>query len=422
MFKWFRPFKALVENQIGKKIKTLRTDNRTEYESNEFNDFYRVVDIKNETIVPYTQKQNGVTERKNQTIMEPTCAMIYDQGLPKFLWGEAANTTVYVQNRSPHPALDFKTPEEVFICKKPNVSHFIIFGCPAYFHVPKEKRNKLEASGKKGIFVEYNENSKAYRIYVPGQRDVEVRRDVTFDEDIALKKVEDLPISRKDDDDAAEKQEPSMNEPMPNVDDPMVPLGPPPDDPSTSRKRPLWLKGTLQGVEKHTAPRGTFRESKKSNRYQGYLVAMSTIIQVEPCTSKEAIKHQEWKDAMNEEYKSIMKNDIWEVMPRPKDKSVVTSKWIYKIKHGADGSVEKHKARFVGRGFSQKEVDYDEIFALVAQYTTIRSIIALTTNHGWSLHQIDIKTAFLHGSLKEEVYLEQLRGFKYKIKGLMYAG
>ena len=205
MFKWFHSFKALVENQTGKKIKTLTTNNGTEYESNEFNDFCREVGIKRETSVPYTPKQNDIAERKNRTIMEATCAMIYDQGLPKFLWGEAANTTVYVQNRSLHQALDFKTPEEFFTGKKPHVSHFRIFDCPVYFHVPKWKKNKLEASRKKGIFVSYIESSKAYRIYVPDQRDVEVSRDVIFDEDTALGKARDLPIPRKDNDHAAGK-------------------------------------------------------------------------------------------------------------------------------------------------------------------------------------------------------------------------
>ena len=89
------------------------------------------------------------------------------------------------------------------------------------------------------------------------------------------------------------------------------------------------------------------------------------------------------------------------MVPRPKDKSVVTAKWLYKIKHGSDGSAKKFKARFVARGFSQKEgVDYDDIFAPVARYTTIRSIIALAATQGWSLHQMDVKTAFLHGAIK----------------------
>eukprot|EP00253_Pinus_taeda_P028312 PITA_28312 len=116
---------------------------------------------------------------------------------------------------------------------------------------------------------------------------------------------------------------------------------------------------------------------------------------------------------MNEEYESIMKNDVWDVVPRPQDKYVVTSKWLYKIKQSVDGSAEKFKAIFVARGFSQKEgVDYDEIFAPVARYTTIHSIIALANAQRWNLHHMDVKTAFLHGSLKEEVYVEQPEGFE----------
>jgi hypothetical protein len=79
------------------------------------------------------------------------------------------------------------------------------------------------------------------------------------------------------------------------------------------------------------------------------------VIDSEPSTFDEAAKHKVWKDAMVEEYESILKNDVWEVVPRPQGKSIVTSKWIYKIEHAADGSVEKFKARFVARGFSQKE-------------------------------------------------------------------
>ena len=116
---------------------------------------------------------------------------------------------------------------------------------------------------------------------------------------------------------------------------------------------------------------------------------------------------------MTEEYESIMKNDAWDVVPRPQDKVVVTWKWLYKIKHAVDGSAEKYKACFVARGFSQKEgIDYDKIFAPVARYTTIRSIIALAASQGWNLHQMDVKATFSHGSIKEEFYVEQPGGFE----------
>ena len=85
--------------------------------------------------------------------MEAARTILFDHGLLKFLWGEVVNIAVYIQNRCPHSTLDSKTPEEVFSGKKPDVSHFRVFGCPVYFHVPKEKRSKVDASRKKGMLV-----------------------------------------------------------------------------------------------------------------------------------------------------------------------------------------------------------------------------------------------------------------------------
>jgi hypothetical protein len=105
---------------------------------------------------------------------------------------------------------------------------------------------------------------------------------------------------------------------------------------------------------------------------------------------------------MMEEYQSIMKNDVWEVVPRTEGKSVFTSKWFFKIKHAVDGSIEKYKVRFVARGFSQKEViDYEEISAPIARYTSIKAIISLALVLGWKLHQMDVKTTFLNGQVEE---------------------
>jgi hypothetical protein len=92
---------------------------------------------------------------------------------------------------------------------------------------------------------------------------------------------------------------------------------------------------------------------------------------------------------------------------------VVSSRWLFKIKHAVDGSIEKYKARFVTRGFSQKEgIDYEETFVVVARYTSIRTIIALAAKMKWKLHQMDVKTTFLNGVIEESVYIEQPQGFK----------
>ena len=90
---------------------------------------------------------------------------------------------------------------------------------------------------------------------------------------------------------------------------------------------------------------------------------------------------------MSEEYQSIMKNGVSEIIPRLEDKFVVTSKWIYKIKHATDGSIDKYKARFVARGFSQLEgIDYEEKFAPTTRYMVIRSLVSLAASMGWNVH------------------------------------
>ena len=120
--------------------------------------------------------------------MEVVKTMIHDQDLPMHLWDEAIRAIVYVQKNISLSALGFKTPEVMFTRKKPTVSHLKIFGCPVFVHIPKEKRTKLETSGKKGIFVGYCEVSKAFRIYIPGYHHMEISRDVTFDEDATVNK------------------------------------------------------------------------------------------------------------------------------------------------------------------------------------------------------------------------------------------
>ena len=113
--------------------------------------------------------------------------MLHDQNLHYSFWAEASNTAVYIQNRCPHAILENTTPKEVFLGIKLDLSHLRIFGCHIYIHVPKEKRTKLEPSGKKGIFIGYSETTKGYRIYIPGQRTIEISRDVIFEEDTTFK-------------------------------------------------------------------------------------------------------------------------------------------------------------------------------------------------------------------------------------------
>ena len=139
---------------------------------------------------------------------------------------------------------------------------------------------------------------------------------------------------------------------------------------------------------------------------------ISKIIDSEPAIFEEANKLQVWKEAMQKEYNSILKNNVWEIVSRPAEKFILSSKWIFKLKHATDGSIEKYKVRFVARGFSQKDsIDYDETFAPVARDTSISTIISLVSIFGWKMYQMDVKTAFLNGNIDQEVFIEQLEGF-----------
>jgi hypothetical protein len=169
------------------------------------------------------------------------------------------------------------------------------------------------------------------------------------------------------------------------------------------KRKHAWARELIQDGEKYGVPEGTTRQVKRPKPFSSDTALMCDLLEKEPTCFYEAIQNKEWADAMTEEYQSIIKNYVWEIVPKPKNKDVVSSKWIFKIKHVANGSIEKYKARFVARGFSQKEgIDYEETFAPVDRYTSIRTIIALAANMKWKLHQMDVKTTFINGVIEEK--------------------
>ena len=203
--------------------------------------------IRRELTIPHNPQQNGVAERKNRSIEETVKALLNDQDLSMFLRGEATMMAIYVQIRIPHRILKDMTPEEAFSGKKPNVENLRIFRCPIYSHIPKDKRNKLEPSGKKGIFVGYSDSSKAYRIYIPEQHKIEVSKDVTFNERMAFRKSIEENIEEEEIEELNEESTENVNdekelpdhpmEPCENIDSDIVPK---------TKKRPTCLEATLQ--------------------------------------------------------------------------------------------------------------------------------------------------------------------------------
>ena len=115
---------------------------------------------------------------------------------------------------------------------------------------------------------------------------------------------------------------------------------------------------------------------------------------------------------MEQEYHALLRNKTWTLVPPPPRVNAVDSKWVFKVKKHFDGSIERYKARLVARGFRQRYgLDYENTFSLVVKPTTIRLLLSLAVTRGWSLHQLDVQNAFLHGVLEEEVYMRQPPGF-----------
>ena len=128
----------------------------------------------------------------------------------------------------------------------------------------------------------------------------------------------------------------------------------------------------------------------------------------EPATFQEAINSPDqvhWRNAIDAELKSMHLRGVFRAAKLPHGQSAIGTKWVFKIKRKADGSVEKYKARLVAKGFKQKYgIDYTETFSPVIKYVTLRMVIAITKYFDWPLHQLDVVTTFLYGVMKEKVH------------------
>uniref|UniRef100_A0A5B7B4M6 Retrovirus-related Pol polyprotein from transposon TNT 1-94 n=1 Tax=Davidia involucrata TaxID=16924 RepID=A0A5B7B4M6_DAVIN len=402
VFVIFKKFKSLVEKQSGHFIKTLRSDRGKEYNSNEFNQFCEDEGMERQLTVGYTPQQNGVSERKNQTVMEMAKSILHEKGLPKSFWAEAVYTAVYLINRSPTKAVWNQTPIEAWSGRKPSIRHLKVFGCVCYAQIPKEKRSKLDETSEICIFVGYSSKSKGYRLYSLKSNKVIISRDVLFAENAKWNWEENKVDKRAVITELVEEK--SANEDGNDEDSP----------PASPRTSPLSSSSSSPSSSPSSSSSSPSSTPKKM-RSLSEVYERCNFCMIEPENFEEAIKQKEWKKAMEEEIQVIEKNNTWELVERPQNKEVIGVKWIYKVKLNVDGSIQRNKARLVAKGYSQQPgVDFHETFAPVARLDTIRTLIALAAQKGWLLYQLDVKSAFLNGELKEEVYVEQPQGFVIK--------
>ena len=399
VFKRFVEWKSMVERSTGRKLKVIRSDNGGEYTSNEFKAYLTSEGIKHELTIPRTPEQNGVAERANRTLIESVRSMLIGTNLPQSFWAEALSTAVYLKNRSPTKIIKHKTPHEALFSSKPKVNHLRVFGCVCYAHIAKEERSKLDSKATKCVLLGYGSVIKGYRVYDIEDKRVFYSRDVVFNEERfgfeKESKTSDIPIMFELYDDTIDELDVD-DEDVTQDDDPP---GPNPEEPPPSPVQPVLRRSD--------------RIRRKPDYYGVYL---NTTQANEPSTVNEALSSSEadkWKEAMDIEMESLKANDVYDLVELPKDKKVIGSKWIFKRKINADGSVERYKARLVAQGFSQTHGrDYDETFCPVIRFESIRSVIAVAVQNDLILHQMDVTSAFLNGTLEEEVFMQQPEGYK----------
>ncbi|MCH81362.1 copia-type polyprotein, partial [Trifolium medium] len=438
VFYVFKNFKALVENQSGRKLRILRTDGGGEYTSKVFESFCASNGVEHEVTAPYTPQHNGLVERRNRTILDMARCMVKHRDLPKSFRGEAVSTAVYVLNRSPTKKLKDKVPEEVWSAKKPSVSHFKVFGALCHKHIPEAKRTKLDNRSKPMILVGYHATG-AYKLYNPISKKLKFSRDVIVDEAKSWDWIAGSSTSRPhlsqisdDETDAVESNdEIEENEAPVHVNENTNV-----DNVDTAADTNDEIAGNNDGTRK------SIRTKKTPARIQdciiandnevnadGDLVHFALLAGAEPINYIDALNDKKWKQAMIEELTVIEKNQTWEMVNLPADKKAIAVKWVFKLKLNPDGSVAKYKARLVARGFLQREgLDYSEVYSPVARIETVRLVVAIGNARDWPMYHLDVKSAFLNGPLEEVVYVTQPPGFVseekrhmvYRLKKALY--
>ncbi|KAD4178669.1 hypothetical protein E3N88_27260 [Mikania micrantha] len=483
-FNKFKEWKVLIENQTGRRIKKLRSENGLEFCNDSFNQFCKENGIARHLTVPGTPQQNGLAERMNRTLLVtppishlwhmfeemvvvtssqcgsssskssnqaftsllmassreemilspgrlrvpqstakkilrvarrnpeviPRDACRVSRQFPRVGASQAVMTAAYLVNRWPSSAIGMKCPMEKWSSKVPGYEHLRVFGSLCYAHV---NQGKLEPRAQKCIMLGYPVGVKGYRLLklegggskVIVSRDVVAFREALMYKDVIEQKNQTCESFEGDSGvhievekatgEAIESNERISQVTQVNVEQPEYNI-------AVNRPR------------RNVIPPIRYKEGDDLSAFVFNIAELDDLN--EPLNYYEAINSvdkEKWVNAMMEEMDSLHKTQTWQLVDRPNNQKLVDCKWIYKLKEGIEGVVEpRYKARLVAKGFTQREgIDYTEIFSPVVKHTSIRVMLAITVVYDLELEQLDVKTAFLHGVLDEQIYMKQPLGF-----------
>ncbi|KAJ9547221.1 hypothetical protein OSB04_019764 [Centaurea solstitialis] len=445
-------------------VQSIRSDHGTEFKNSTLETFFDQKGISQNFSSVRTPQQNGVAERRNRTLIEAARSTLSEANLATQFWAEAVNTACYTQNRSLIVKRFRRTPYELFRNRKPSIEHLHIFGCVCYILNNKDNLGKFDSKSDDGIFLGYSSISKTYRVFNKRRQAIEETIHVKFDESgptfphphdnseinqwaDSFFQVPDIPIADPSPQDLPdgfeENPTPPSHIPIPplinatpitqvtsELDQPTnsedfsqttvsepapTNLLPDPSVSEASTSGQVYQPPALRWTKDHPIDQvlGNPSSGVKTRCQSGNVcLYVNFISENEPKEIDDALHDPAWVSAMQEELAEFIRNNVWLLVPRPRKRTIIGSKWIFRNKLDEIGTIIRNKARLVAQGYRQKEgIDYDETFAPMARLEAIRLFLAFAAHMNFNVFQMDIKNAFLNGKLNEEVYVAQPPGF-----------
>ena len=452
-------------DELHRQCHRLRMDGGGEYSSDEMKTWLLDTGIVAEVTTADQHQQNGASESLNRVLMDKLHPMLLAAGLHRKWWPEALKCANYLRNRSPTSGLDC-TPYEMWFKEKPDLSHIRTFGAWAYVLKTEAKRKKLkDAKATLCKLVGY-EGARIFRLVTaegkivrssnvhfqavkkqieapppppspPAQKKPRLEAEavgvvsrgnieyVGASRPEASSSVEgegfvlEGPIMPTDDKATASTDDQNLDPPLNTAE------GEPEETAAVEETAPVQGNSTLSShpeLRPLQTPKNwvSSRENKgqnphRVNRY-ALLASATSTEPYEPRTIREARQDYawlKWQQAMKEEHDQLLTNDTWELVQPPKGRHVLSGKWVYKLKRGAHGEILRYKARWVVRGFEQREgIDFNETFATVVKPMSYKALFALAAALDLEIEQMDVKTAFLYGQITEEIYVQQPTGLE----------
>lgn len=432
--------------ETGNDVLKVITDNGSEYLNLNLKQFLDEKGIIHQTSAVYTPEQNGAIERQIRTVAESARTLRLHSGLPKIFWAEAMSTAVYTLNRVINSLNKVKTPFELWFNRKPSLNNIHKFGESSVVYVQPQYRDKLDAKGRRMVFVGYTDIFNTYRFIDPETHELIISSNAvflnrTFDrtapnngsqiEEEVINYV-DLPIINRPtvinldngddfsydlqiDQDSQEEthtlnqsgennfshnsssDKSNYNQDDADKDEFLTPAKMPQEAVDEERLRSL-------------------RQRVNKPNYMPWKINLTTIeADDDPDSFDDAMSREDkskWLNAMKEELKSLSKCNVWSLVDRPTNKNIVSNRWVLRIKRDPDGTISRYRARLVARGFSQiYGLDYNETYAPTSSMSIIRLLFSYAAVEELKISQFDVRTAFLYGDLEEEVYMSQPQGF-----------